>query len=571
MLVIQEYSDPNLNKVQEKCWLCMKYFYGGRLKLVLPSAHPHKKKERTRKFSCNMQHDSAACTENFLMSKKNRRRARSIHTLDSPRPHSWLRLAQRFIREAAMLGIPISVPMIMDGLRNIYNGNQLAQFDRPLTELLREYPDYARQLFPDRPAARGPRYDPIMLRPQKRADRVDPAPPYQPLKNSKENNDSGNMLRSMESPVIRLPDVNLNPFGKKGDYWRDDTVVLSKRYEFQGMGTLGSAINKKRFHTLGVYSRNENLSPAAGEPKSVLSINNFPETHFNSVPQLSVFAVDRLSASKGQWETDDVTPKDVVNFHTNPAYSSTVPFHCTDPQNGNDVVGIDNQSVYIRLKNVTLNDTDVAGIKSFSPVLMMIYVMQTKKDIYGTEPSNTVGLPKNLMSTLISNGFKRNFDTRGGSQLDQSEDQNTSVTIRDNVFLSQDCKIIASRKCTLIPGQEAHLHVYLSKKQILSYKYQTRAVIADITAPNVYSPVILKKGEMFIVVEQQGTLASGINNAGVLIEPTQLLYWLNSKYTMSLLQYNNNNQAYGFLTEVAATGVDDKDIDRNEVNQAQVG
>jgi len=76
---------------------------------------------------------------------------------------------------------------------------------------------------------------------------------------------------------------------------------------------------------------------------------------------------------------------------------------------------------------------------------------------------------------------------------------------------------------------------------------------------------------MFIVVEQQGTLASGVNNAGVLIEPTQLLYWLNSKYTMSLLQYNNANQAYGFLTEVAATVVDDKDLDKNEVNQAQVG
>lgn len=368
--------------------------------------------------------------------------------------------------------------------------------------------------------------------------------------------------------LYRLPDVNLNKYGRKGNRWSDKSVWFSKTYFNQGGGIYESVINSKRIQSLSEY-RTSTPTADSGGALSVLNIVSYNECTFNSINQLEQALIDIPTASTDRWEVVGVG--NVVRTVRQPVYFNSTggPFTCQDGNDGTVIVGLSNQQLFIRLKNEALNVTGTPGDYLTTPVFGTIYVMQCKKDMYSTRLVNNVSAQHDIINEKLKEGFALMYQKQGGDQLAFGLDQPVHINaIRDNNFLKEECKVVAARKFLLSPGQECHLLVKLPNKQILSYGYKENGVVASVApTPIIYNPVVMKKGEFFIVFEQQGGLALGDLELGAkngaLIQKSKLVMTYNQQYTYHWIVRDGTKKKQKFNTETMSTVIDPLAVDLN--------
>lgn len=372
---------------------------------------------------------------------------------------------------------------------------------------------------------------------------------------------AGETMNNINVPVVRIPDVNLYKFCKKGDRWNEQYVSYTKKYNRQGGGVLSSSQNLKSYNCLSTYEVDlPNVDP--NSQRSVINITTFPESHFNSVEMLEICKADMATATDTRWQVTGVGG--VVRNFQEPSYSNSVPYQTTFVNDGNLNCGLNNQIMHIRFKNVTRIVSDVATIEVTNPVTAKVYFVQIMKDLYQQRY-----VAHNPIQDLINAGFTKYYTDDGGTILSNSNQQPLHIGIHENSFIKDDCRIIGCRKLIIAPGQEVNMVVKVPQRQILSYKYKNRATIATVATPsaNTYNPVVCKKGEIFLLVEQYGGLSLASNNNTAVVTGSTLVYFVNKQWDFTLIQKDGQKKTQQFVSESMGTVVDDKDVDMNAAQE----
>lgn len=350
-------------------------------------------------------------------------------------------------------------------------------------------------------------------------------------------------------PIVKYKDIDLTfaaKGGKNGDKVDLDSIVYTKHYVSNFSARFTSPINKKSFRQLDGYKVNTPTADAAGS-LSVIALTARAMAHLNSVSQLVVAANDMATATQFGW-TDGTN--NIRKQFAYPRYNATT-FQVDDANDGNVKCCLSKQSINLRMKNVSQK---VAGT---SPIVGYIHVFQVKQDVH-----QNVSLTGDLVvEQFVSNGFKQEFDSStASSTIPSSVDQDLHINLEENVFVGDYLKRLSCRKFGLIAGQELMINVKMPQQQILSYQFLLRNTVADIGTPNTFAPVVMKKGEIFLMIEFFGGLGATSDNSGVAVEDTDLAVWVTNQYDFSLLSMDADKRKYNFAQTIPG-GTINNDVD----------
>lgn len=305
---------------------------------------------------------------------------------------------------------------------------------------------------------------------------------------------------------VNLKPISLNKHGRKPMKVKKEMLEFPQYYEEYASRVLTSTANNRNFGSL--FWDNVGRTTDTGGATSRVNISTTTKdlTAFNSVNQLETYF------------TDAGLVQPVYNNASLANYVDT-------PNDGNAKVVLDNQSTSLVFKNMTKNAAG-AGT-SYSPLYVRIWVVQAKNDIHLQDPSAT----KDQINSYIGDGWQQKYTT--DEQIGQGRDHKLGVIWKDNVWTNDNFKTVGARKFCLTAGQEAHLEIFLNKKQCLSYQYKLSSTATNVTAGPIatyWNPVFIKKGEMRLFYDFHAGFADHTNV--IVSEPGRLGVWINRKWTI---------------------------------------
>lgn len=380
---------------------------------------------------------------------------------------------------------------------------------------------------------------------------------------------------------VDLGEVNLNKYGKggsRGDYFNSEDVI-SQVYisQFNG-GSYLSNLDTKKFSDLP-QNRDMNVRlPSNINANTVLNHWEYTTEDnrpfgFNSVHQLEkvkfVLTAQAAAAAVGG-----------VSGFQEPVNANTVTDTLVDLGNAKDLVCLMNQSMIVRMKNTHKKATDDAGENSVGQIYITIKAMKAKHDIYpiavSTPPAAT-----QFSQDLIAAGFEDYYADStsvlqhpevGNTRLPQSLFQFPHESWKRNKWFNDNWQCVDTKSFCLCPGQESHLRYKLTKPQILSYNYSSKAQYQSAT---LAKPVLFKKGEIQLFLSFEGGLAPYSQAPGdpeniwrPRIEPTQMLVMVHHQYEAKKLPTSEGNEARRLTQFIPGGTIHQDDLDVANVFQS---
>lgn len=371
---------------------------------------------------------------------------------------------------------------------------------------------------------------------------------------------------------VDLGTVSLDAFGKggkNGDPFDKQSVDTSNTLVLQSrLKHVTSAADVKKFDFLQDTSTFITVRPTVAG--TILPAGTHPRTKpvwngsgdqvpaaFNSIAQLSQIRENLFFQTGATASFND------------PVYPTSAGASVTDPNDAHQLVAIANQSIILRLKNISQESNDP------SHCFITIKAYQATRDIYTTKDGGGVYFSPHV--DLLTNGFQqavnnkpKSFGTTINSPPNltpyaDSKEQPLLTPWKDNVWLEKNFKQIHSKTFCLCIGQEAVMKYKLTKPQIMSYQYLLKSRVID---NNAALPIMMKKGEIQFLISYEGGLQAGFTTTDNLSESNvvqgskvQLVGFMQVKYdAYRIMDYKRDYQRK-FKQETKPTTVSALDID----------